>query len=69
MAYMPRQDYTHIQSVLATVWTVQHDLGRRPVVQVEDATGTLLYGTVQHIDDSMLTITFAIAITGRATCT
>lgn len=61
--------YVHIQSTLAKVWTVAHNLNKHPSVQAEDGAGTLIFGTVQHLSDSTLTITFAVSMTGRANCT
>ena len=55
--------YVHIQSTLETVWTVQHNMGRHPSISVEDGAGSLMMGSVQHIDDNMLTVTFAVALT------
>ena len=60
--------YVHTQSILAKVWTVYHNLGRHPSVSAEDAAGSLIVGSIQHLDDNILTITFAIALTGRANC-
>lgn len=56
----------HEQTVAATVWTITHDLGYRPVVQTWDASGAELDGTVAHISANQLTITFATAQTGIA---
>lgn len=67
IAYANRT-YTHTQSVLSTVWNVVHNLGKHPIVQAEDNGGTLMIGTVHHIDNNSLTITFAMSMTGRASC-
>ena len=60
--------YIHYQTTLATTWVVQHNLNRHPAVFCEDAVGFLVFGTVQHIDDSSLTVTFYVALTGKVTC-
>lgn len=63
------EHYVHTQSALSMAWTVEHDLGRHPAVHVEDAVGNVIHGSVQHLDDSVLVIEFAISITGTAVCT
>ena len=60
--------YIHTQSMMATTWTVVHNLGKHPAVSVEDAVGNVLYGSIVYTSDSALTITFHNAITGRANC-
>lgn len=50
--------YTHSQGVPAAVWTIAHNLGFRPNVDVFDSAGSPAEGTVSHVDDNNLTITF-----------
>lgn len=61
--------YVHHQSVLSTLWDVQHNLGRHPSVSVEDGGGSTIYGTIKYVDDSRLTVGFKAPATGRANCT
>ncbi len=60
--------YTHTQALLSKTWTIVHNLGAHPLVQVEDAVGTHIYGTVQYVDDNTLTLTFGVSATGKANC-
>lgn len=60
--------YVHNQILLSKVWFVPHNLGKHPAVTVEDGGGTHIYGTVHHIDNDSLTITFSVNATGRANC-
>jgi len=60
--------YTHTQAVPATTWTVAHSMGKHPAVAVQDAAGTVIYGTVVHTSNNTLTVTFNAAVTGRADC-
>ena len=60
--------YTHIQSLMATTWTVTHNLGKRPVVAAQDAVGNVIHGSVRYEDDNTLTVTFKNALTGRVDC-
>lgn len=61
--------YVHVQAVLATTWSVVHDMGKHPVVVAEDAGGTQVFGTVNYVSDTTLQITFARSATGKAICT
>lgn len=61
--------YEHTQTVPATVWTVHHNLGRRPAaVAVFSADWNTEYGdyAVTHVDVNTLYITADIAIAGKA---
>lgn len=60
--------YTHIQSVLAVTWAVNHNLGAHPIVGLEDAGGSTIYGTILHVNSNTLTVTFNRSCTGRANC-
>lgn len=60
--------YTHTQAVPASVWTVAHNLGKRPAVTVVDSSGREVEGDVQHGSATTLTITFSAAFSGTAYC-
>jgi hypothetical protein len=60
--------YTHTQSIAASVWTVAHNLGRRPSVAVTDHLGVEIYSDVRWIDDNLVQITHGNAITGFVYC-
>lgn len=57
--------WVHVQTVPATVWTVEHHFGVRPhvdlIISDDDAEAA-----VHHVDDETTTITFGSAITGTA---
>jgi hypothetical protein len=60
--------YTHTQATPATVWTVNHNLGRQPSIVVTDFAGNEFFGgIVQGVNTS--TLYFATAVTGYAYCT
>lgn len=61
--------YTHTQGILSTVWNIRHNLGKHPIVTVEDAGGSVVYGSVTYVDNNVLLITFAFSATGHAHCT
>jgi hypothetical protein len=58
--------YTFTQLTPATVWTIAHNLGKRPSVSVTDSGGTEVYGDVNYVDANNLTITFSAAFGGVA---
>ena len=58
--------YRHIQNVLSTVWTVNHNLNFYPNVTVFNSAGSMVEGTVNHINAVSLTITFSDQISGKA---
>jgi hypothetical protein len=58
--------YTHNQSVAASTWNVNHNLGKYPSVTVTLSNGQVGYGDVTYIDENNLTITFSGANSGKA---
>ena len=60
--------FRHVQAVPATIWVVNHNLGRHPAVSVLDSAGTLVEGAVVHETFNRLVITFSLAFSGEANC-
>lgn len=58
--------YTHNQNSAASVWNVQHNLGKFPSCTLTLSTGQVGYGDVTFIDENNLTITLASAESGKA---
>ncbi len=58
--------YHHIQSLPAAVWTITHNLGKKPSVEVIDSAGDNWFGVVAYLSDNQLTITFSAAFSGDA---
>lgn len=61
-------NYTHAQVVPASVWTVVHNLGKPPAVQVFDSAGDQVVGDVAQVDANTVRLTFAAAFAGTAYC-
>ena len=59
--------YLFDQTPAATLWTINHDMGKYPAVQIFDASGDEVHGFVNYVDVDNLTITFNIAFAGKAT--
>lgn len=65
-------EYVHTQTVPAAVWTVEHDLGRRPAaVTVFSADYSVEWSefSIQHIDFTILLIAADVPISGVALVT
>lgn len=60
--------FEHIQSAAAAVWTVAHNLGRRPVVQVFSAGGVEVWAAILHLNVNTVQISFQTPQTGTAVC-
>ena len=61
--------YTHLQSVAAAVWTLNHNLGFRPSVSILDTGGNEVEADVVHMNSNQLVIRFAIPLAGLARLT
>jgi hypothetical protein len=60
--------YTHTQSTPAAVWTVAHNLGRRPSIAVTDHLGNVLIADTQYLDANLAQITHSVPAIGYAYC-
>lgn len=58
--------FRYQQGVPSSLWTIVHNLGFRPVVQVFDGTGAEQVGDIYHIDSNSLTVSFSFAFSGEA---
>jgi hypothetical protein len=58
--------YKHTQNSPLAVWTVVHNLNFFPNVTVFDSGESQVEGSVTHIDETRLTISFSSAIAGKA---
>ena len=59
-------NFTFTQAVPSLVWTVIHNLGKKPSVTVTTNAGEQVYTRVDYIDLNSLTITFSQAFAGSA---
>ena len=58
--------YVYTQSVVASIWTITHNLGWFPNVTVIDSAGTTVEGDTTQVNSNQLTIRFSGAFTGVA---
>lgn len=61
-------NYVHDQATPSASWTVAHNLGKRPAVQVIDTAGTQVEGDVTWLDDNSVRIIFSAPFSGKAYC-
>lgn len=58
--------YTHTQSVASAVWTVNHNLGIRPQVEVFSPGWVGVEAATLHVDANQMIISFNVPQTGFA---
>lgn len=58
--------YTHIQGAPASVWTIVHNLGKRPSVTIVDSSGKEWITEIEHTSDNSCVARFAAAFSGVA---
>ncbi|GAB6139935.1 hypothetical protein JCM14076_06640 [Methylosoma difficile] len=56
------------QSIASYVWTVPHNLGKFPAVMVLDSVGNMIMSDVYFVDENVVRITHAIALSGYVYC-
>jgi len=62
----PGQSFIYTQSTLASVWTINHNLGVYPAVNVVDSGGTEVIPDVLYNSANTVTLTFGTPTSGRA---
>ncbi|KJV08072.1 hypothetical protein [Methylocucumis oryzae] len=60
--------FLYTQSTSSDIWVVNHNLGRRPNVQVTNLGGMQIIAEVQHISINQVTIYFDTPMAGLAIC-
>ena len=58
--------YVHAQGQASSTWTITHTLGGRPSVTVVDSAGTVVYGEVQYLSDTQVSVLFSAGFSGYA---
>ena len=58
--------YLHTQSTAATTWTINHNLGAKPVVELRGPGGSVLWSNVTHVSVNQVVVTHAVALAGSA---
>lgn len=61
-----RDNYIHNQSVASAVWTITHNMGKKPSVSVVDTADDEVEAMVNYVSNNQLTITFSAPVSGKA---
>lgn len=62
------RNFVFTQAIPATVWTVNHNLGKFPSVTVVDSDGQRVIGDEQHVNPNRVVLTFSAGFSGKAYC-
>ena len=60
--------YTHTQTIAATVWTVAHNLNRKPSITVVNNLDQRIEPDVGYVDANVVQVTHGTEITGKVFC-
>lgn len=58
--------YDHVQAISSDEWTINHNLGYKPSVEIFSAGGSEIEAEVVHTSLNQVKIYFTISITGSA---
>lgn len=58
--------YRHVQNTPSATWTIAHNLGFRPGVQIVDSNGDDIDASIEHLDADTTVVSFITAIAGEA---
>lgn len=61
-----RVSYMHTQNAVSNSWVINHNLGFRPNITVQDSAGTTYEGEINHTSANSLTVSFSAAFSGKA---
>lgn len=64
----PVGGYTHTQASPDIVWTINHNLGVKPVISLYTTGGVEFEGQITHINDNQAVVNLAASIAGSARC-
>ena len=54
------------QGTASATWVIDHALGGKPQVTIVDSAETLVFGEVQYISNTRITVLFSAAFSGKA---
>ena len=58
--------YDYTQASPDSIWTVAHNLGHRPLVDIFSVGGVVMVGDIVHLSVNTLQIIFSSAVSGSA---
>ena len=60
--------YVHNQSPAASVWTINHNLGKLPAITIVDSAGTVVVGDIVMSNEEVAVVSFQYPFSGKAIC-
>jgi len=60
--------YLHTQSVASDIWSIYHNLQKRPSIHIEDSSGKEIITEIIHVTNNLARAYFGKAYTGTAHC-
>lgn len=60
--------HTHTQGSPSPTWTINHNLGRRPLVSLLNLAGSEVIAEIEHTSDNQVVARFSTPSTGYANC-
>jgi hypothetical protein len=66
LTFTAKLGYVFTQSTPATTWTINHDLGKYPAVNIVDSANDEVIGEVKYNSTSQVVITFSASFSGKA---
>lgn len=60
--------YTHVQSSASTQWTINHNLGFNPNIELRTTGGQVMFAEIVHTTVNQAIAYFNATIAGSATC-
>jgi hypothetical protein len=66
LTFTAKLGYVFTQSTPATTWTINHDLGKYPSVNIVDSANDEVIGEVNYTSTSQIVIRFSAAFSGKA---
>lgn len=58
--------YVHTQILAASVWDINHNLGKKPTVVVVDSGDNVVLGDIEYVDNDNVLLTFTVDFGGKA---
>ena len=59
-------NYVHDQAVPSQLWTINHPLNKFPNLTVVDSAGSTVFGEVNYLSPSAITVAFSSVFSGKA---
>lgn len=58
--------FSYTQGTPESIWTIQHNLGKKPSVTVVDSAESVVIGEIEYLSLNSVRLTFAGAFSGKA---